>query len=81
MVVGDDVHLRAGRDPAVAPAEPVNVSVGPVGFFRRGWNVARSALTERIGRPTRYWARSIQCVPMSATARRFVRPSASTRQL
>ncbi len=64
-----------------APDGPAKVSDGPTGRCRSGWTVARSAITERIGRPATNCARSIQCVPMSATARRFVPPSGSTRQL
>ena len=80
MIVGGDLdrfRYRGNRRSARA----AKVSTVPTGLYRRGWNVARSALTARIGAPVRNWARSIQWVPMSATARRFVRPSGSTRQL
>ena len=66
---------------AFLPPGPENVSAPPIGRLRSGWKVARSALTSPMCSPVTNWARSIQWVPMSEMARRFVWPSGSTRQL
>ena len=57
-----------------------NVSTSPAGRCRTGSAVVKSAKTASIRRPVTHCARSIQCEPMSATARNAPPFSGSRRQ-
>ena len=56
------------------------VSTGPVGCWRVGMNVARSAMTSVMRRPVVKAIRSSQCEPMSPTARSAPPSCGSRRQ-
>ncbi len=62
-----------------SPAE-AKVSTGPVGRWRTGTSVCRSASTCSTRRPVTKRARSSQWEPMSATARSAPASSGSSRQ-
>ena len=72
------LHRRVDRLAAAARAE--NVSTGPVGRRRTGMKVVRSAITASTRRPVTYCTRSIQCEPMSPTARSAPPSAGSSRQ-
>ena len=57
-----------------------NVSTSPVGRWRTFTNVVRSAMTDCTFWPAMKLVRSIQCEPMSPTARRLPPFSGSRRQ-
>ena len=57
-----------------------NVSTGPVGSWRIGMNVARSAITESTRWPEMKLVRSSQCEPISPTARSAPPRSGCSRQ-
>ncbi len=61
--------VRISRVTVSADRSVENVSTGPLGSWRSGMKVARSAMTDAIRRPVTKVMRSSQCEPMSPTAR------------
>jgi hypothetical protein len=72
--------LVIGASTRSTSAALANVSTSPVGRCRTGIAVARSAKTSTIRLPMIHWVRSIQCDPMSPTARSPPAFSGSSRQ-
>jgi predicted dinucleotide-binding enzyme len=66
--------------PLVVASAPPNVSTSPVGRLRTGMAVERSAKSSTMREPVTNCVRSIQCDPMSPTARSSPPFSGSSRQ-
>ena len=78
IVATSSVRISIGTVSAARSVE--NVSTGPVGLWRTGMNVVRSAITASTWRPVMNVVRSSQWLPMSPTARSAPPRSTSSRQ-
>ena len=75
LVMGSRTRSTSSATPA-----PAKVPTSPRGWLRSGTKVWRSARTSVTRRPVTKLTRSIQCDPMSATARRPPWRPATSRQ-